>query len=122
MLVTKKQKTVALSSTEAEYMALSEAVTEALWLQTWIKEVFQAEIPVKIYCDNQAAILLSKNDTFHQRTKHIDIRYHFIHQHVRENRILIQWISTDNQLADIFTKKLTNPKFQALRDELMTVV
>jgi hypothetical protein len=119
---TKKQRTVALSSTEAEYMALTEATTEALWFQTWISEIFKRTIPITIYCDNQSAIALAKNDVFHQRTKHIDIRYHFIRQHVNEGRIIIKWIDTKKQQADILTKKLNNTSFVTLRNQLMTTV
>src|SRR5882757_6208512 len=72
--LSKKQATVALSSTEAEYMALSAATQEALWYKTWINEVFKQTIVVAIYSDNQSAIALAKNDAFHTRSKHIDIR------------------------------------------------
>ena len=119
---TKKQRTVALSSTEAEYMALTEATTEALWFQTWINEVFKRTLPVTIYCDNQSAIALAKNDVFHQRTKHIDIRYHFIRQHVNEGRINIKWVDTKQQQADILTKRINNSSLVVLRNKLMTTV
>ena len=119
---TKKQKTVALSSTESEYMAMTEAATEALWLRTWLAEVFNKKTPVVIYCDNQSAIALTKNDTFHQRTKHIDIRYHFIRQHVRDCRIIVKWVETTKQQADILTKRLATTQFNILRDQLMVTV
>jgi Reverse transcriptase (RNA-dependent DNA polymerase)/Pol polyprotein, beta-barrel domain/Integrase core domain len=119
----KKQKTVALSSTEAEYMAASEAACEALWLRTWIHEVFRVEVPVAIHCDNQSAIALSKNDTFHQRTKHIDNRYHFIRERVAWGHIKLQFIPTEQQEADILTKRFSNGRrFALLRDRLMTTV
>jgi hypothetical protein len=119
---TRKQKTVALSSTEAEYMALTDATTEALWLRTWINEVFQKKIPILIHCDNQSAIALTSNDTFHQRTKHIDIRYHFIRQHVRSGDIKIKWIQTEEQQADILTKRINGKRFIVLREKLMAAI
>jgi ribonuclease HI len=119
----RKQRTVALSSTEAEYMALSEAVGEALFMRTWINEVFKVEIPVKIYCDNQSAIALGKNDTFHQRTKHIDIRYHFVRENVTSNKIVLEYIPTNQQQANILTKVISQGiVFGRERDRLMTIV
>jgi hypothetical protein len=103
--LSRKQKTVALSSTEAEYMAASEATSEALWLRAWIKEVFQVDAPVLLYCDNQSALALAKNDTFHQRTKHIDIRYHFIRERVQWGHVIMQFVPTEDQEADILTKR-----------------
>ena len=120
--VTRKQKTTALSTTEAEYMALADATTEALWLRTWIEEVFEKQIPVIIRCDNQSALALAKNDTFHQRTKHIDIRYHFIRQHVNDKSIIVKWVETGQQQADFLTKRLNTQLFIKARDKLMTVV
>jgi hypothetical protein len=115
----KKQTTVAKSSTEAEYMALSDATAEALWLKAWITEVFGIDVQVPIYCDNQSAIALSKNDTYHQRTKHIDIRYHFVRERVKSNDITVTWIPTQEQQADLLTKMLPTKQFQLLRDKLM---
>ena len=119
----RKQKTVAISSTEAEYMAASEATCEALWLRTWIREVFRIDVPVTIYCDNQSAIALAKNDTFHQRTKHIDIRYHMIREHVASGAIQLKFVPTDEQEADILTKRLDSGiVFARQRSRLMTTV
>ena len=86
-------------------MALTEAQLKHL-VQNWISEIFKLKFQLLIHCDNQSAIALAKNDAFHQRTKHIDIRYHFIRQHVNEGRIIIKWIHTNKQQADILTKKL----------------
>jgi hypothetical protein len=120
---TKKQKTVAKSSTESEYMAASEAACEAIWLRTWLKEVFNQEICIKMFCDNQSAIALSKNDTFHQRTKHIDIAYHFIREKVDANQIKIEFVPTKEQQADILTKNLNGGTvFKSQRDRLMVKV
>ena len=103
-------------------MALGAAVKEALWYQHWIKEVFNVEpIPV-IYGDNLSANCLSKNDSNHQRTKHIDIAHHFLRDHVYNKRIDIQWISTHKQQADLLTKALDTKQFTILRDQLITRV
>ena len=120
--LSRRQATVARSSTEAEYMAVSDAAAEALWFKSMVKEVFEYDISVQIWCDNQSAIALSKNDTFHQRTKHIDIRYHFVRERIESGELLIGWKQTDQQLADIFTKPLGTTKFLHLRDKLMTPI
>ena len=81
----KKQPTVALSTTEAEYLALTEATKEALWISLIFKEMnIPLTLPVPIYEDNNSCILLAEHPVFHQRTKHIDIRYHFIREHVQQ--------------------------------------
>ena len=119
----KKQKTVATSSTEAEYMACAEAAKEALWLRTWINEVFRVEIPVTMYCDNRSSIDLAKNDTFHQRTKHIDISHHFIREKVIAGQVKQVFVPSENNLADILTKNFSSGvKFKDLRDRTMVQI
>jgi hypothetical protein len=119
----RRQKTVALSSTEAEYMAASEAACEGMWLRTWISEIFKAEVPILIHCDNQSAIALAKNDTFHQRTKHIDIRHHFIREQVAFKSIELKFEPTDRMQADILTKRIgTGTEFARKRSTLMVTV
>ena len=109
---TRKQQTVALSSTEAEYMAESEAVKEVIWLKTFINELlFEIKIPIQVNCDNQAAIKLAKNPIYHARTKHIDIRHHFIREKVNDGLINLNYIQTSENIADIMTKPLSGPKF-----------
>ncbi|KAG2782680.1 hypothetical protein PC111_g24477 [Phytophthora cactorum] len=87
----KKQRTVALSSTEAEYMALSEATQEAVWLKVFLCELGEManDEAVKIYEDNQGSIALAKNPEFHKRTKHIDIRYHFVREKVEDGQVVL---------------------------------
>jgi hypothetical protein len=77
---------------------------------------------VVLLCDNRSANALAKNDTFHQRTKHIDIRYHFIREHVRSGHVHLQWVSTSDQLADILTKRMSNVLFTKLRSLILTIV
>jgi hypothetical protein len=116
---TKKQTTVAKSSTEAEYMALSDAAGEAKWFQSWIREVWGIETSTTIYCDNQSAKFLAENDTYHQRTKHIDIRYHFVRELVADKKIDVTWVASKEQQADLLTKYLPTKQFEILRDKLM---
>ena len=109
----KKQYIIALSSTEAEYIAQTHAAKEALWLRTFWAELRNAEpTTMKLNCDNQGAIALSKDNKFHAQTKHIDIRYHFIREAVDDNKISVEYIPTDDNVADIFTKALPKAKFR----------
>ena len=118
----KQQSTVALSTTEAEYMAACHGLKELIWLSRLVKELFPhlTEIP-KLYVDNQSAIRLIKNPELHKRSKHIDIKYHFIREKYLEQFFECEYIPTDSQLADIFTKPLNKQKFQLLRN-LMNIV
>ena len=109
------QKSVALSSTEAEYMALTECSKEVIYLQNTITSLNTAldlNIPINIPVimeDNQGAIKLGHNAEFHKRTKHIDIKYHYIRELVEDNKIRIIYINTKNQLANPLTKAITGP-------------
>uniref|UniRef100_H3HAK5 Reverse transcriptase Ty1/copia-type domain-containing protein n=1 Tax=Phytophthora ramorum TaxID=164328 RepID=H3HAK5_PHYRM len=116
----KKQRTVALSSTEAEYMALSEATQEAVWLKVFLCELGEmaSDEAVKIYEDNQGSITLAKNPQFHKRTKHIDIRYHFVREKVEDGQVVLQYVSTTNMLADMMTKAIPATQFSVLRSKL----
>ncbi|MCW3101348.1 MAG: uncharacterized protein JWL77_6966, partial [Chthonomonadaceae bacterium] len=118
--LSKKQATVALSSTEAEYMAISTAVQEVLWYRMWIKEILGIDITIPLYCDNQSAIELASNDCYHSRTKHIDLRHHFVRDHVIKDHIKIQWVPTVDQEADLLTKMLGTKQFIILRDKLIS--
>ena len=108
-----RQTTVALSSTEAEYMGLCAAVQEAIWLKRLLKELkVYPDATVLIHQDNQGAIALAKNPVFHQRTKHIDIRYHFTREKIEEAEVEICYTSTDKMHADFLTKNLPRAKFE----------
>lgn len=117
--VSKKQSSVAMSSAEAEYMAMAEAVKEALWYRSWISEVFDRSVCANIHCDNQAAIKLSGNDTIHDRSKHIRLRYHFIRDEVEKKHVTIHWVKSAKQQADILTKALDKLPFERLREKLL---
>lgn len=108
----KLQKTVALSTTEAEYIALAESTKQSLWLGQLLTDLGLVSDPISIHCDNQGALKLVKNPEHHQRTKHIDVRYHFIREAEREGRIAIKYLKTEDQLADILTKPLHRPRFK----------
>jgi hypothetical protein len=115
----RKQTSVALSSAEAEYMAASTASCEAIWLHKLLAGLFDQELdPTVIYCDNQSCIKLSENPVFHDRSKHIEIRYHFIRDRVQKGAVKLQYIPTDQQVVDILTKPLAKGKFEAFRDRL----
>lgn len=107
-----KQKIVALSSTEAEYIALAATVQEAIWLTQLSEELgVKSKDPITIFCDNQSAIQLSESDGYRQRSKHIDIRYHFIRNVIKEGKIKIVYINTKENVADSLTKAVTSEKF-----------
>jgi hypothetical protein len=109
----KKQSIVSLSSTEAEYVAQTHAAKEAMWLRSFVSEIQGKEKEtLSINCDNQGAIALAKDNKYHARTKHIDLRYHFIREAIEDGKIKVKYIPTDENVSDIFTKALAKPKFQ----------
>jgi len=102
---TNRQPTIALSTTEAEYMAASYDTCEAIWLRNILKDFgVQLSEPITLYEDNQSCIQLSQNAGHHRRTKHIDIRHHFIQEKVEEGVVTLKYITSENQQADILTK------------------
>ncbi|KAG7591060.1 Zinc finger CCHC-type superfamily [Arabidopsis thaliana x Arabidopsis arenosa] len=107
------QRVVALSTTESEYMSLTEAVKEAVWLKGLLKDFGYDQNAVEIFCDSQSAIALSKNNVHHERTKHIDVKFHYIREIIADGTVEVLKISTEKNPADIFTKVLTVSKFQA---------
>ena len=107
----KRQDTISLSTTEAEYIALTHAAKEAIWFKNFLSEIFgPINHPISVLSDNQSAIALAKDDRFHARTKHIDIRYHFIRYVIEEGKIRLTYCPTEDMTADIFTKALTSLK------------
>jgi hypothetical protein len=110
--VSKKQATVALSSTEAEYMAITHVIQEGLWLKSlFVALHLPLTMPLVIHMDNTGAIALSKEARNHIRSKHIDVRYHFIRGHVSQGTFVPTWLPSHANIADIFTKALTHPLF-----------
>lgn len=107
----KRQDIVSLSTTEAEYVALTHAAKEAIWLRNLLAEIFNIpSLPVPLKSDSMGAIALSKDDRFHARTKHIDIRFHFIRFAVEDKKILLTYCPTDDMIADTLTKALPSTK------------
>lgn len=118
----KKQHTLALSSTEAEYMALAACVQEGLWLQSMLRSLRQTfSLPFIIHADNTGALSLSSNPLNHPRTKHIDVRYHFLREHVTKGEFSPSWIPTRQNVADLLTKPLARVSFQGHRTGLSLV-
>ena len=112
----KKQKTVALSSAEAEYIAATDAACEAVWLKRLIEDLQQGDNdPTIIHCDNMSAIAMTKNPVFHARSKHIELRHHFIRDLVNNGEITMEFINTDDQPADIMTKAVTKDKLEKFK-------
>jgi hypothetical protein len=114
-----KQKVVALSSCEAEYIAGAAAACQAMWLKRLLGDVLGVKISTpKLKMDNQSAIELSKNPVFHDRSKHIDVKFHFIRECVGNGDIELKFAGTQEQLADILTKPLAKERFQQLREKI----
>ena len=111
----KLQKTVALSSCEAEYMALKEAIKEHLYIKSLLNQMPLISSTISsrevLYTDSQSAIELAKNPVYHSRTKHIDVQYHFVRENVLNNKIDLTFCPTEVQLADSFTKAVNNEKW-----------
>lgn len=117
--VSQKQRCVALSSCEAEFMAATAAACQGIWLRNILRQITAEEIgPVILCIDNQSAIDLAKNPMFHGRSKHIDIRYHFIRECVERGEVVLKHVSTGDQRADIMTKGLATIKFERMRNLL----
>ena len=111
-----KQKTVALSSCEAEFMAATYAAMQALWLRSLMAEITAKEPKVvTLYVDNNSAIALMKNPVFHGRSKHIDIKYHFIRECVERGQVAVRRVCTEEQKADALTKPLPAGKLAVMR-------
>jgi hypothetical protein len=101
-----KQKIVSLSSTESEYIALTNAAKEAIWIKQMLNELNRITSTPIIFCDNKSSISLASNPDFHSRSKHIDIRHHFIREKIKNKEILIKFIESESMTADILTKGL----------------
>jgi hypothetical protein len=109
----KRQNTIATSSCEAEYIGQANAAKEAVWLRLLLKEVgMEQELATVIYADNKSAIALAENPTYHARSKHIDIQYHFVREKVANSTIRLQYIPTGQMAADGLTKPLERVKFE----------
>ena len=112
----KKQPVTALSSTEAEYIALCAAAQETVWLRNLLADIgIKQSEATTVYGDNQGAICLSKNPKNHPRTKHIDVKYHYTRELVESDIIKVDYVPTSEMVADTLTKGLARPSFEKLR-------
>nr|GFA32470.1 retrovirus-related Pol polyprotein from transposon TNT 1-94 [Tanacetum cinerariifolium] len=107
-----KQKSAAISSTEAEYIALSGCCAQILWMRSQLSDYGLVFNKIPMYCDNKSAIALCCNNVQHSRSKHIDIRYHFIKEQVEQRVIELYFVNTEYQLADLFTKALGRERIE----------
>jgi hypothetical protein len=117
----RRQRSVALSSTEAEYIAASDAAREVVWLRRLFSEMMfiKLEKPTVVYEDNQGAIALTLNDQDHERSKHISLRAHFIREKVQEMELMLLYVNTSLNIADVFTKATDAETFKKFRDILL---
>ncbi|XP_031265023.1 secreted RxLR effector protein 161-like [Pistacia vera] len=106
------QPLVALSTTEAEYVAITDAFKEVIWLQGFLKEAKLLDGTVTVYSGSQSAIHLVKNPVYHERTKHVDVRYHFVRDMISKGGVKLMKIPTENNPADMGTKVVTLAKFK----------
>jgi hypothetical protein len=115
----KKQSSIAQSTAEAEYIAASNASREAMWLRKLLSGLFQERLEtIVIHCDNQSCLKLTENPIFHDRSKHIEMKYHFIRDMVQRRIIKLQYIRTDEQITDTLTKPPSVGKFVYFQDKL----
>jgi hypothetical protein len=119
----KKQPTVSRSSTESKYRALAFASAELCWIRTLLKDlgIFISDTPI-LWCDNVLALAIASNPVFHARTKHIEVDFHFVRERVLRKDLIVKFVSTVDQLADIFTKSLPTNRFLDLRHNLIVPV
>ena len=110
------QSTIALSTTKAKYMAVTEAIKEAIWLHGLVKDLGIYQEHVSIFCDSQSAIYLAKNQVHHSQTKHIDVRFHFVCEIIDEGDILLKKIRTADNPADMMNKPVPLHKFKHCLD------
>lgn len=107
----RKQRTVALSSTEAEYMALTEAAKQAAYLHGFLRELgYIADHKIVIFCDNNGARKIAENPVYHSRTKHIDVRHHYVREVLGRGFLKIEYTSTEDMASDVLTKRVPAPK------------
>ncbi|KAL2327528.1 hypothetical protein Fmac_020955 [Flemingia macrophylla] len=117
-LHSKKQACVALSTAEAEYVAAGSCCAQTIWLKQRLQDFGLKLEHIPLRCDNTSAINITKNPIMHSRTNHIEVRHHFIRDHVEKGDCDVECIETENQLADIFTKPLPKERFYKLRTSL----
>ncbi|GJS22758.1 hypothetical protein Tco_0451390 [Tanacetum coccineum] len=114
----KRQKSTAISSMEAEYIALSGCCAQVLWMRSQLTNYGLGFSKIQMYCDNKSAIALCCNNVQHSRSRHIDIRFHFIKEQVENGVVELYFVNTEYQLVDIFTKALCRERIEFLINKL----
>ena len=114
----KKQNTIALSTTKVEYVSVANCCAQILWIKYQLEDFNLRYTKIPILCDNTSAINLAKNLIQHSRSKHIDIKHHFIRYHVQKGDIELSFVNTKDQIADIFTKALADDQFYYIKNLL----
>ena len=113
---------MALSTTEVEYIVVISANSEVVWLRKMLSGLFDLEMDATcIYCDNQSCIKLSQNLVFHDKSKHIEIKYQYIHDMVEKGFVKLQYVATDEKVTDVLTKPLSKVKFEYFKEKLEVV-
>ncbi|GJT48072.1 retrovirus-related pol polyprotein from transposon TNT 1-94, partial [Tanacetum coccineum] len=118
----KKQDCTAMSTAEAEYVSLSACCAQVIWMRTQLLDYGFKYNRIPMYCDSKSAIAISCNPVQHSKTKHIDIRYHFIKEHVERGTVEIYFVGTEYQLADLFTKALPKERFEYLVHRIVIIM
>ena len=117
--LSKKQTSISLSTTEAKYIAIVACCTQVMWMKQTLQDMkVSIDEHISIKCDNTSAISISKNPVLHSKTKHIQIKYHFLREQVAQKLVKLEYVPTKEKIADIFTKPLAKEPFKYLRDKL----
>ena len=114
----KTQTSVSLSTAESEYIAAATACTQLIWMRRMLMDYGLSQGCMTLYCDNLSAMAMTKNSVYHSRTKHIDIRHHYIRDLVENKDVVLTHVDTKHQLADLLTKPLDGDRHEFLRREL----
>ena len=118
----KKQTSISMSTTEEEYIVAAECCTQIEWMRQNLQDIkIMFEEPITIYCDNTSDIILSKNLVQHSKSKHIPIKFHYLREQAENKNIRLEYVSTQEQVANIFTKPLSRDVFEYLRQRLGVV-
>uniref|UniRef100_A0A251U342 Uncharacterized protein n=1 Tax=Helianthus annuus TaxID=4232 RepID=A0A251U342_HELAN len=104
-----------------KYKAIADTLAELIWLRSLLRELGLVNHSPTLWCDNLGATYLSANPVFHARTKHVEVDYHFVREQVTKGKLNVKFISTDDQIADVFTKPLSSQRFEFLRSKLQVV-
>ena len=120
--MSKKQNSVSLSIADVEYIAVGSCCSQLLWMKKFLSDYGISQDTMVVYCDNSSAINISKNPVQHSKTKHIEIRYHFIRDLIERKIVSLEYILTERQNVDIFTKTLDRSKFETLHQVIGVIL